>query len=79
MPSIAVAGFAERNDHAAAEPERDEASDDKPEQPDDCGPRSAKDHSVDVIDIGAGLKREKFVSRAKGADIRELPEFGAAG
>ena len=74
------AGSLERNDQAAAKPERNESRDCKPGQPGYPGPEHpAKDHGIDVIDIYAGLKRQQFVSGTKGSDIREFSEFGAAG
>src|SRR5439155_20888200 len=41
--------------------------------------RATKHHRVDVVDICARLKRQKFVARPKGSDIRELPELLADG
>jgi len=74
------AGSLERDDQAAAKPERNETGDCKPAQPGYPGPKHpAKNHSVDVVDVGARLKRQHFVSRTKGADIGEFSEFGATG
>ena len=58
------AGLLERNDQAAAKPERNKSSDCKPCQPGDPGPQHpTKHHSLDVIDIGARLKRQQFYLR----------------
>ena len=74
------AGSLERTDQAAAKPERNDSRDCKPAQPGYPGPKHpAKDHRIDVVNIGARLKRQQFVAGTKGADIREFPEFGAAG
>ena len=67
-------------DQAAAKPERRECRDGQPGQPGDPGPdHPAKDHGVDIVDIGARLKRQKLVARAKGPDIGDLAKFGATG
>ena len=74
------AGSVERAHHAAAKPEGCECRDGQPDQPGDPGPdHPAKDHGVDIVDIGARLKRESLVARAKGPDIGELAKFGATG
>ncbi len=74
------AGSVEGPDQAAAKPERRECRDRQPAQPGDPGPdHPAKDHGVDIVDIGARLKRQKLVARAKGPDIGDLAKFGAAG
>ena len=51
-----------------------------PAKPGDPGPdHPPKDHGVDIVDIGARLKRQKLVARAKGPDIGDLAKFGATG
>ena len=74
------AGSVERADQAAAKPECRECRDRQPGQPADPGPdHPAKHHGVDIVDIGARLKRQKLVAGAKGPDIGNLAEFGATG
>ena len=74
------AGSVEGADQAAAKPERRECRDGQPGQSGDPGPdHPAKDHGVDIVDIGARLKRQKLVARAKGPDIRDLAKFCATG
>ena len=74
------AGSVEGADQAAAKPERRECRDRQSGQAGDPGPdHPAKHHGVDIVDIGARLKRQKLVARAKGPDIGDLAKFGATG
>jgi hypothetical protein len=74
------AGFVEGADQAAAKPERSERRDGQSGQPCDPGPdHPAKDHGVDIVDIGSRLKRQKLVARTKRPDIGNFAEFGATG
>ncbi len=74
------AGPVEGTDQAAAEPKCDEARERQAGQPADPGPdHPAEDHRVDIVDIGAGLKRQQLVARAKRPDIGNLAEFSATG
>ena len=55
------AGSVQGADQAAAKPERRECRDGQPGQPGDPGPdHPAKDHGVDIVDIGARLQRQSL-------------------